>query len=189
MLRFDKVFRMARPDCGYETSMKPDRWARGYTQAELDEIQEKFGLVFPADLLALLRDRRPVGGHAWTDEVETRRILNWPFEGLLFDIEHNDLWWPDWGEKPVSPNARKEVLKSIFSRVPKLIPLVGHRYLPEEPHEPGNPIFSVYQADVIIYGADLIDFFEQEFFGWSYKPWPKQIKYIPFWSDLVERNS
>jgi hypothetical protein len=44
--------------------------------------------------------------------------------------------------------------------------LISHRYLPEKSHEPGNPVFSVYQADVIYYGADLIDYFEREFAGW-----------------------
>jgi hypothetical protein len=168
--------------------MTSGRWAKGYTTTELDDAQEKFGLVFPPDLVALLRDRRPLDGHVWTDEVAIRRMLDWPFEGLLFDVEHNHLWWPEWGEKPVSPDARKEVLRSVVARAPKLIPLIGHRYLPEEPHEPGNPVFSVYQADVIHYGADLIDYFEREFAGWGHQPWPDQIKYIPFWSDLVERN-
>jgi len=33
----------------------------------------------------------------------------------------------------------------------------------------------------------LKDYFEREFTGWNNKPWPVQIKHIPFWSDLVER--
>jgi hypothetical protein len=164
------------------------KWANGYTQAELDDAQARFGLVFPPDLVALLRDRRPLDGHAWTDERAIRRMLNWPFEGLLFDVEHNQLWWPEWGEKPDEADARKEVLRSVVGRAPKLIPLIGHRYLPETPHELGNPVFSVYQADVIHYGTDLIDYFEREFNGWYHRPWPDQIKYIPFWSDLVARN-
>jgi hypothetical protein len=71
---------------------------------------------------------------------------------------------------------------------PAELRVLGHRYLPEQPHEPGNPVFSVYQADVIYYGADLIDYFEREFAGWGHRPWPDQIRYIPFWSDLVARN-
>jgi hypothetical protein len=31
--------------------MTSGRWAKGYTQAELDGAQEKFGLVFPPDLV------------------------------------------------------------------------------------------------------------------------------------------
>jgi hypothetical protein len=167
--------------------MTPAIWTNGYTQTELDDAQAKFGLVFPPDLVALLRDRRPLKGHWWSDEVAIRRMLDWPFEGLLFDVEHNTLWWPEWGQRPISPEARSEVLCSVVSRAPKLIPLYSHRYLPEEPHESGNPVFSVHQSDVVCYGADLEDYLEREF-GDHRRPMRDQIKYIPFWSDLVKRN-
>ena len=76
----------------------------------------------------------------------------------------------------------------MVSRAPKLIPLIGHRYLPEQPHEAGNPVFSIFGTDAIYYGANLKDYFDREFTLWSSRPWPKtKIKYIPFWSDLVER--
>jgi hypothetical protein len=168
--------------------MTSGRWAKGYTRIELERAQQTFGLVFPPDLVDLLREKRPLDGPDWADEVAIRRALEWPFEGLLFDVEHNHLWWPEWGEKPADPDARKEVLRSVISRAPKLIPLFAHRYLPEAPHEAGNPVFSVYQSDVIYYGANLADYFEREFAGWNSRSWPNQIKHIPFWSDLVERN-
>ena len=168
--------------------MTPVRWTTGYTQAELDDAQQKFGLVFPPDLVALLRDRRPVEGHVWTDEVAIRRMLAWPFEGLLFDVEHNHLWWPEWGPRPSGSYDREEVLRSVVARAPKLIPLISHRYLPEDPHEEGNPVFSVHQADVIYYGANLADYFEREFAGFDHRPWNQPTKHIPFWSDLVQRN-
>jgi hypothetical protein len=116
------------------------RWAKGYTQTELDDAQQKFGMIFPPDLVVLFGERRPLDGHTRTDEVAIRRMLDWPFEGLLFDGEHNHLWWPEWGEKPASPEARKEVLRSVIARAPNLIPLIGHRYLPEEPRESGNRV-------------------------------------------------
>jgi hypothetical protein len=168
--------------------MNRDRWTTGYTQAELDDAQAKFDLVFPPDLVALLRDRRPVRGHDWSDEAAIRRMLDWPFEGLLFDVEQNALWWPEWGDRPDQQQARAEILRSVISRAPKLIPLISHRYLPEQPHEADNPVFSVHQSDVIYYGADLTDYFEREFGRWDGRPWPDQIKHIPFWSDLVVWN-
>ncbi|GLH80172.1 hypothetical protein SSBR45G_50810 [Bradyrhizobium sp. SSBR45G] len=167
--------------------MTENRWTRGYTQTELDDAQSRFGLRFPPDLVALLRDRRPVAGHDWNDSSAIRRMLDWPLEGL-FDVEHNALWWPEWGEKPDRPEAREEVLRAVLARAPKLIPLISHRYLPEQPHEAGNPVFSVYQADVIHYGVNLDDYFDREFLGWNGRPWPDRIRYIPFWSDLVARN-
>ena len=164
-------------------------WTNGYTQTELDDAQEKFGLVFPPDLVAFLRVKRAVEGYDWRDERAIRSVLEWPLEGILFDVEQNALWWPEWGERPKTPEEREVILRMVHSRAPKLIPLVGNRFLPETPNETGNPVFSVHQADIIYYAANLDDFFNQEFEGW--KDWPlseQKIKRIPFWSDFVERN-
>lgn len=49
---------------------------------------------------------------------------------------------------------------------PVLIPVHGHRYLPAEPCEGGNPVFSIYQWDIIVYGRDLESYFEAERDGW-----------------------
>jgi hypothetical protein len=164
-------------------------WAEGYSQAELDAAQEKFGLRFPPDLVALLRERRPVLGYDWrTDETEIRAMMRWPLEGLLFDVENDHLWWAEWGERPATEGARAEVLAAVVRAAPPLIPLVSHRYLPAEPCESGNPVFSVYQSDVIYYGADLEDYFEREFAEGPPGPVDGNVKRIRFWSDLVERR-
>jgi hypothetical protein len=168
--------------------MRPDKWTEGYTQTELDKAQRRFGLTFPPDLIALLRRKRPVEGHDWTDDRAIRRALDRPFNGLLTAVEGGRLWLPEWGTLPSSARGREQVLREVVSRAPKLIPLIGHRYLPEQPHEAGNPVFSIVGTDAIYYGANLKDYFEREFTGWHRRPWPAQIKYIPFWSDLVERN-
>ncbi|MDP2212734.1 SMI1/KNR4 family protein [Phenylobacterium sp.] len=163
-------------------------WAQGYTQSELDVAQARYGLVFPPDLIALLRDRRPVLAYDWrSDDEEIRAMLKRPLEGLLFDVENNALWWSEWGERPGTPEARAEVVAKVVNEAPKLIPLVSHRYLPMEPSEAGNPVFSVHQSDVIYYGGDLTNYFEREFVN-PRRPLPQHIKHIRFWSDLVERN-
>ena len=160
-------------------------WAEGYTQSELDVAQEKYDLSFPPDLVALFLDRRPVQGYDWrSDEKEIRAMLAWPLEGLLFDVEHAKLWEREWGEKPKTAEARAEVLGKIVGDAPKLIPLVSHRYLPAEPHEAGNPVFSIYQSDMIYYGANLEDYFEREF-ATAERHLPNPIKHIRFWSDFV----
>jgi hypothetical protein len=175
-------------------SKRPQRpfgkWTKGYTQAELDRAQQRFGLVFPPDLIALLREKRPADGHDWTDDVAIRRALDWPFESLVALVEQNfSWWWPEWGEMPASPDGRKELLRSVVARAPKLIPLIYHCYLPERPHEAGNPVFSVMGCDVIYGAADLAEFFERQFAGFQRlnEPLRQPIKYIPFWSDLVQR--
>ena len=50
-------------------------------------------------------------------------------------------------------------------------------------------MFSVYQSDIIYYGADLADYFEREFFseGKMVDPVPyASVRRIEFWSFLVE---
>ena len=166
-------------------------WLPGYTADELDVAQERYDLRFPPDLIALLRERRPADGYDWRDDDER---IGWalahPLNGLLFDLEHNDLWWPEWGSRPNTPGERAEMLTATVRAAPKLIPLIAHRYIPAEPHLAGNPVFSEMQSDTICYGADLDDYFAHEFgdlasrreFVW------REVRRIDFWSDLVNRN-
>ena len=168
----------------------------GYSQVELDDIQAKWNLRFPPDLVDLYRQRRRVIEHAeikfgsfdWLTESEEkiRAAIHWPLEGFLFDVDHG-LWWPEWGEYPAAPDERHEKLRTIFSAAPKLIPIYGHRFIPEVPFESGNPIFSVWQMDVIIYGADLMDYVHHEQSPGLADPLPP-VKEIPFWSRAVAFN-
>ena len=163
-------------------------WAEGYTRDELDLAQETFGLTFPPDLIDLFLERRPTQGWDWrSDGKKIRGMLAWPLDSLLFDVENNDLWWPQWGERPVTAATRAEVLRDVVNQAPKLVPLVSHRYLPCEPHEAGNPVFSIYGSDVIYYGADLADYFEREFAS-ERGPIVGPVKQIRFWSELATRD-
>jgi hypothetical protein len=171
--------------------MMRELWTHGYTQSEIDVAQERYRLRFPPDLVDLLLDRRPADGWNWrTDDAGIRRALEHPLRGLLFDVEHNNLWWPEWGERPGLIEERAKFVTAIVEAAPRLIPLIAHRYIPEEPHAVGNPVFSVMQSDVIYYGADLADYFEREFYPAPPpgKPLRDDIRFIPFWSELVERN-
>jgi hypothetical protein len=162
---------------------------------ELDDIQSKWGLRFPPDLLELYRERRRViedeeyGSHDWVSapDAQIKAMLDWPLEGFLFDVG-NGLWWPEWGEMPSGLDAREEKLRTIFAAAPKLIPVLGHRYIPEQPTEAGNPIFSVWQMDVVHYGANLEHYASRENqIITDNSSWPP-LKKIPFWSRAVEFN-
>jgi hypothetical protein len=164
-------------------------WTSGYTKGELDSAQARYGLTFPPDLVALLLDRRPTQGWDWrTDDEGIRRALDHPLSGLQFDVEHG-LWWPEWGERPETLAERTEIVTAAVASASRLIPLIGRRYLPEEPCEAMNPVFSVMQSDVIYYGANLADFFRRQFGAFRHGVGAMgPVKYIPFWSDLVARN-
>lgn len=164
-------------------------WTAGYSAAELERAQSRFELSFPPDLIELLLHRRPVGGTDWNDAQMVRAQLAWPFEGLLFDVEQNGLWWSEWGDRPNAPAERAEVLRGVIHQAPRLVPIFGHRYIPESPNEAGNPVFSVYQSDIIHYGADLRDYFNREENGWDAEIWPSKVREIEFWSEMVRRKN
>jgi hypothetical protein len=164
-------------------------WLSGYTQLQLDEAQERYDLRFPPDLIDLYRERRPAVGYAWhTEDPHIREMLAWPYDLLLFDVEQG-FWWPDWGERPSTPEQRAEALRSALRRVSRLIPIIAHRFIPETPGVPGNPVFSMHGFDTIYYGADLADYFHREFHPAqaSAVPLRHDVRHIPFWSDIVER--
>lgn len=160
-------------------------WTTGYTAAQLDDAQAKYGVRFPPDLIDLYRQCRPIRGYHWArDEEEIWDRLKWPLESILFDVRH-DVWWDHWGNQPEKMADREELVRHLVAKAPKLIPLLSHRYIPETPRERGNPVFSVYQTDIIYYGANLDDYFARELGGGHHsKPWPA-IKRIPFWSDFA----
>jgi hypothetical protein len=160
-------------------------WAKGFTQDQLDDAQARYGLTFPPDLVADLRERRLVGGYDWSTENEViREMLAWPFDMLLGELEYG-YWWPDWGDRPSLAKAREEVLRHALADAPKLVPLLSHRFLPAMPSESGNPVLSMYGFDTIYYGADLDDYWKREFGGLQTPI--GEVRHITFWSDIVER--
>ena len=102
-------------------------------------------------------------------------------EEVLLDVEHNEFWFSEWGEKPQNSQRAVEIASTRILRAPKLIPIMGHRYMPALPNEAGNPVLSIHQTDIIYYGYDLEDYLRHEF-NLPRKEWPAQVKEIEFWN-------
>lgn len=100
---------------------------------------------------------------------------------MLFDIEHNTFWDPEWGSKPNSKEEAKAIAKKAIEQAPNLIPVFSHRYLPSEPYERGNPVLSVYQTDIVVYGVDLPTYLANEF-HWPLAEQAKPTKDIRSWT-------
>jgi len=111
-------------------------------------------------------------------------MLDWPLKRLLLDVERG-FWWPDWGDRPSSADERREVLRGALATKPRLIPLLGHRFLPETPSDAGNPVFSMHGFDTIYYGSNLTEYFANEFEG---RRLIRAVRHIPFWSDITEQH-
>ena len=162
----------------------------GLSNAELAAAEELCGARFPPDLKSFLSTAMPVGKGFpdWRvrDEAGLQYRLDWPFDGVRFDIENNAFWLSEWGPRPDDLSAAIEVARRAVAAAPKLIPIYSHRFLPTEPLKSGNPVFSVYQTDIIYYGRDLHTYFAHEFGGANYAesitPKPRHIR---FWSDLT----
>jgi len=168
------------------------RLDRGLTTEELLRAEQTYAIRFPPDLRELLQQALPYGesfpdwrNFSARNVKSIRESLNWPLDGLLFDVENNRFWPERWGPRPRQLEQAKAAAEKHFEHVPKLIPVRGHRYLPATPYEAGNPVFSVHQTDVIPYGENLADYFEIEYRHKLYEEMNfERIKPIDFWGEL-----
>jgi len=169
----------------------------GLSDKEIQNIEVRFQFRFPPDLRLLFQMVLPVSEKfyhwrkALVDAKTAEKIsgmLDWPRDGILFDVEHNNFWVhhdlpdvPTWGPKPETLEKQLDIAKTHIASYPKLIPIYSHRYIPETPHEKGNPVFSVYQTDIIYYGSCLANYFLNELENRN--ELSQEIKRVPFWSD------
>lgn len=183
----DAAARLAALDCC--------RLTPGLTDAEFAQVESAYGFEFADDHREFLAAALPVdddrvrGWPDWRhgDPAELRRMLDWPVEGVLFDVEHNVMWDPAWGPRPPTVYQRLAVARRHLAEVPQLVPVYGHRYLPAG-GAAGHPVLSVYQTDIIYYGVDLADYIHQEFGGPGLDradPAWNPVATVPFWRDFV----
>jgi hypothetical protein len=161
------------------------RFDQGLTDSEVEAAQAQFGFRFPPDLRAFLQTALPCGPKFpdWRsgEASALREWLDRPRQGLLFDLEHNGFWLQEWGPRPRSLAEARRLVSELLAAAPKLVPIYGHRMMPDEPQLSGNPVFSVHQTDIIHYGFDLVDYFRHEFHLPTREPWPQQVRAIRFW--------
>jgi hypothetical protein len=171
----------------------------GLSNTELDEVERRFTIRFPPDLRELLAAALPVDlgfpnwrtgqqhHKNWDGSIEVRSlddVLTDPLEGILFDAEHG--FWPEWWTpRPDSLEDRKREIKRRIRAAAPLIPVYGHRYIPSDPSEPGNPVLSVHQSDIIYYGSNLEDYFYNEFTKRPFAIKLTDTRQVPFWTDFV----
>ena len=80
------------------------RFQSGLTDADVSRVEDQYGFRFPPDLREFVQAALPQGDKFpdWRsgDDAVLRDWLNLPREGVLFDVEHNSFWLPEWGQRP-----------------------------------------------------------------------------------------
>jgi hypothetical protein len=169
----------------------------GLSTDEFLSIEQQYRFTFPPDLRWALRLGMPASARFpnWRQpDGQILSMLSWPFDGIAFDIRMNHYWRSAWGVRPPSVESAVDIAMNYLRQAPVLIPIYAHVYVPSYPHLEGNPIFSVYQTDIIHRGEDLA-----EYLLWLSRDESQQneeppvfsdtYRYIPFWTDMARENN
>ncbi|MGH9764388.1 MAG: SMI1/KNR4 family protein [Blastocatellia bacterium] len=167
----------------------------GLSEEEAQEVQAAHGFMFPPDLKKFLMFALPVsdGFVNWRDagKEEITRLLAFPYERLFSKILYRSFWPEEWVKRPRAAKEAFAVARVEFEKVPALIPINRHRYIPDRPHERGNPVFSVFQHGFYYYGGNLAEGLRNEFrplFGSAEFSLQRNLKRIDFWGNLAGKG-
>jgi hypothetical protein len=170
---------------------KDIKFDKGLSLGEIKEIEEIYSIVFPESLKNCLMHALPVskGFYNWRDKslqnIEfIRNEINYPLDYIRKNPE--EVYWKDeWGEKPKSITEIRDFVLNLTNDAPVIIPVYLHRYIPMGVSD-NPPIISVYGSDVIYYGKDLDDYFDNEFGENGIRTdLLSNYQRIPFWSDIM----
>lgn len=179
----------------------------GLTDAEFSRVEKEFGFHFADDHRAFLAAGLPVNtrpeprepGVIYThpepwpewrngDPDKLRGLLDWPGEGVLFDVENNAFWHDGWGPRPRDTASAMATATRMLAQVPRMVPVYGHRYLPAGGGIFGHPVLSMWQTDIIYYGLNLADYIDCEFGhagpDRNADTWETEAS-VDFWRDLI----
>jgi hypothetical protein len=204
-----------------ETHWKPGtQWLQDFSDSEIDALEQHYDLKFPNDYRMFLQklhapDRpmysvdfgendRPVEGECpsfynWRASSEVPKALEWLMETLVFDFLYGNFWLEDWGARPKDEQDARDKLQILLANAPKLIPVIGHRYLVPADVPQGYLVISMYGSDTIYYADSLRSILVGELGGFLFgETIPEQqndkkqhkamfeiAKRIPFWGQII----
>ena len=185
----------------------------GLSDGEIQLTHERFGFVFPPDVRQFLQSAMPVARSypctAIEDDIRfirshkhfpswrngsTQELSEWidsPIEGILFDVERNNFWYPGFGQRPTNLAAALNIVREKIGKAPRLIPVYGHRFVPST-HVMYGPVVSISQTDIIIYGESFPKYILSEFSTGENNRTGDRCEElhrkctIPFWSDFFD---
>ncbi|BCW06003.1 hypothetical protein NtRootA1_21410 [Arthrobacter sp. NtRootA1] len=84
-------------------------------------------------------------GPRWIDWLGdprgVQKRLDWPRDGVLFDVSENVFWPEEWGERPTEVEEALLAARERLRTMPSLIPIYSHRFMPAAPAPAGSPVF------------------------------------------------
>lgn len=162
--------------------------APGLSDDEVAHIESSFGFTFADDHRDFLTTGVPTG-EGWPNwRIAGRaldRQLRLPVDGILFAVEWQQFWDDGWGKRPA---RMKDALRSALyqlARVPRLVPVHSHHFLPAGRGASGHPVLSIFQADIRVVAADLADYVAR--LSAPSEP-ATAVPTVGFWSDHVRRD-
>jgi hypothetical protein len=172
-------------------------WSAGRDMLSWSACRDRFGFESCAVHRRFLSAVLPAGSerfpqNRWPDwrfgsDDDLRARLNWPVDGVVFDVLNNGFWSASWGGRPAAASEVEATAREVLQSVPSMVPIFVHRCPPAAPAPENPPVFSIYQTDVIYYGDDLVDYVAHEFQVPPLHPNPVAgSRRVPFWSDLVD---
>lgn len=150
----------------------------GLSDEEIIEIEKKYAITFTPEHREFLRilhtidrkqkityqnsfekDAKPIVKEVsffynWLeDDIEIKAKMNWPEETILKDVLGvNRVWLKSWGARPASDLEKTKIVIDWIAKAPKLIPVIGHRFIVSDLDLKQRPILSVYGSDIVVYG-------------------------------------
>ena len=168
--------------------------AGGLSASDLQRIESELGFPLPADFAFLLQNIRDPDHvlFPWAsfDKRKYDDLIVWVREGIESSLEEDGFWQDRWGQRPDGLPQALDMFRRNFATWPRLLPLLGHRFLAAEPCKSNNPVFSIMGTDVICYGANLAHYLMLEFVdrkpdAYGRHTSDQAIRSIDVWSDLA----
>lgn len=182
---------------GFTFATSKNEWPDGISEDKIQRAESIAGFKFPDDFRLFLRNLHDPNGTFFPWGRVTKQMLSKKLEtvisGFIFDVDESGFWPTSWGDRPNRKKVRDQKVREELSKWPRIIPIVGNRYLLAEPLQSGNAVISINQSDVIYYGPDLGRFLCNNFMrvgafswidSWRWMPTPSRPEFGP-WDEIA----
>ena len=163
-------------------------FAKGLSEEEIDEIEQRDDICFPPDLRALLMTALPTWKHFpdWRNNPDAfRQSQRDLLEDIVFDVERGQ-WHESWGERPLHNGDAAARVECLLQDAPPLLPVRKHLFMPTQPCEAGNPVYSIHQMDMLVLCNDLVEYLYDEFLQEASPHRRTEAREVDFWHVLMQ---